>query len=148
MNLQNGSFCFTGTHGSLLIKEDDLVSRKFLMLLEGECMGVPDKEVAHRYGYSRQYYYVILKSFKSKGIEGLRNQRSGPKKKHVRTNEVINQIISHRFLDPNASSAVIAQKMRQSGVKISKRSVERTITEKGLQKKTPFIKSEREGEGD
>ena len=41
-----------------------------------------------------------------------------------------------RFLDPQASTAVIAQKLRQTGLPISNRSVERVIAEFGLQKKT------------
>jgi arginine repressor len=49
---------------------------------------------------------------------------------------VVTQIIRHRFLDPEASSDVIAQKLRQTGIKVSQRTVERTITEYGLQKKT------------
>lgn len=48
---------------------------------------------------------------------------------------MVSQIIRLRFLDPKASAEVIAQKLRQTGVKVSVRSVERTITEYGLQKK-------------
>jgi hypothetical protein len=46
------------------------------------------------------------------------------------------QVIRHRFLDPQASPDVIAQKLRQTGFEISTRSVERVISEYGLQKKT------------
>jgi hypothetical protein len=59
----------------------------------------------------------------------------------VRTPNVVTQIIRHRFLDPDAGAEVIAQKMRQTGVGVSRRSVERTITEYGLQKKTLQIPS-------
>jgi transposase len=146
MNREDKIFCFKGTHGSICIKEDDKVARKLLMILEGECMGVPNNIAAEKYGYCRQHYYTIVKSFKENGIEGLKEKPVGPKRKHIRTNEVINEIIRHRFLDPEASAAVIAQKIRQSGIKVSQRSVERTITERGLQKKTSFIKSGREAE--
>ncbi len=50
-----------------------------------------------------------------------------------------NQILRHRFLDPEATTAVITQKINQSGYIVSHRSVERTITEYGLQKKTSFV---------
>ena len=45
-------------------------------------------------------------------------------------------MIRHRFLDPDASAEVIAQKLRQTGFAISTRSVQRVIDEYGLQKKT------------
>ena len=53
-----------------------------------------------------------------------------------RTGELVRQVIRHRFLDPDATAEVIAQKLRQSGLPISNRSVERVIAEYGLQKKT------------
>jgi hypothetical protein len=45
-------------------------------------------------------------------------------------------VIRHRFLDPDASAEVIAQKLRQCEWPISTRSVERVIEQFGLQKKT------------
>jgi hypothetical protein len=45
-------------------------------------------------------------------------------------------VIRHRFLDPEASAGVIAQKLRQTGFVISTRSVERAIADFGLQKQT------------
>ena len=140
MNPEDETICFTGTHGSMRIKKDDIVARKFLMIVESECMGVSNIEAAQKYGYCRQHYYTIVKSFKTNGIEGLQSKPFGPKKKHVRTDEVVDLIIRHRFLDPDASAGVIAQKLQQIGIKVSKRSVERTITEKGLQKKTSLVK--------
>ena len=147
MALHNESICFTGSHGSLSIKSDDIVTKKILMIIEGECMGVCDRNAAKKYGYSRQHYYIILNSFKENGVAGLMNKQPGPKKNYVRTKKIVHQIIRHRFLDPDTSAAVIAQKMRQSGYNVSHRSVERTITEYGLQKKTPFIKSGKRGRG-
>jgi hypothetical protein len=53
-----------------------------------------------------------------------------------RTEEMVRQIIRHRFLDPDASAEVIAQKLQQAHHLISIRSVERVISDFGLQKKT------------
>jgi hypothetical protein len=58
-----------------------------------------------------------------------------------RTAEVVRQVIRHRFMDLDASPEVIAQKLRQSGWKVSTRSVERIIAEYGIQKKTPRVPS-------
>ncbi len=119
---------------NLSIKESDLVLKKFMMLYEGECtIGV--KEALKKYNYSEQQYYKLLREYKEKGMQALVNKKRGVKKNFVRTKEVENQIIRLRFLDPFSSAKVIAQKMSQMGYKVSIRSVERTITEYGLQKK-------------
>ena len=67
---------------------------------------------------------------------GLQGHKPGPKRNYVRTNEVVRQVIRHRFLDPDATIDIIAQKLRQSGFPVSVRSVVRVIEEYGLQKKT------------
>ena len=52
--------------------------------------------------------------------------------------------LRHRFLDPDASAEVIAQKLSQNGWEISIRSVQRVIEEFGVQKKTlPLPPAER-----
>ncbi len=78
----------------------------------------------------------MLLQFNEGGILALQNQKRGPKTKSVRTEEVERQVIRHRFLDPDASIDVIAQKLRQAGIGISTRSVQRVIEKYGLQKKT------------
>jgi hypothetical protein len=49
---------------------------------------------------------------------------------------LVRQVIRHRFLHPEASVEVIAQKLQQNGFLISIRSVRRVIEGYGLQKKT------------
>lgn len=116
-----------------IIDENDSLSVKLLMLYEGHCtIGV--QEAIKKYGYTEQRYYQLLDKFKKDGSHGLIDKKTGSSKKPVRTNEVVNQIIRHRFLDPLASASVLAQKITQSGYKISTRSVERTISEFGLKK--------------
>lgn len=119
----------------LRIKEDDKASHKFLMLIEGT-YGIGVKRSIEKYGYTEQRYYQLKKGFIAEGFEALVESKRGPKDRHVRKRQVDMQIIRLRFLDPDAGAAVIAQKLNQTGVKISQRSVERTITEYGLQKKT------------
>jgi len=105
-----------------------------MMLYEGECV-IGVKEALKKYGYSEQRYYQLLRDYNVAGFEALVNKKRGVKSNHVRTKEVENQIIRLRYLDPFQSAEVISQKMNQMGYKVSVRSVERTITEYGLQKK-------------
>jgi transposase len=128
----------SGPGGTLSIHPDDTAARKFAMLVEGRCMGLGPTKAAEKYGYSKQWFFKVWHDYHEGGIEALMKKKTGPKKNFVRSKVVINQIIRHRFLDPDASIAVITQKLNQSGFKVSLRSVERTITEYGLQKKRPI----------
>lgn len=121
---------------SLTISPRDTVAWKLLMLFEA-ASHTQDKieNIAKKYGYTREHFYVIKKAFESQGSKGLIDKPQGPKRNYRLTKEIEKQIIRHRFLDPEASSEVITQKMQQAGYVISQRSVERAINEWGLQKK-------------
>jgi len=125
-----------GPSGELFVPTDDEITPRFLMLYEGECEGFGAAAAAQKYGFTRQRYYQMLRSFQDQGILALQPQKRGPKTKSVLTEEVERQVIRHRFLNPDASVDVIAQKLRQAGFPVSTRSVERVIEKYGLQKKT------------
>lgn len=120
-----------------VIDQNDSLGKKLAMLIEGHCtIGV--KDAIKKYGYTEQRYYQLLKKYHESGSLALVDKKTGSDKQPVRTKEVRNQIIRLRFLDPLADTAVIVQKLNQIGYRVSKRSVERTITEFGLQKKRMF----------
>jgi len=125
-----------GPAGSLDVLADDEVTRKLAMLIEGECQGLGPCAAADKFGFSKQRYFQIRHAFRDQGAAALRSQQRGPKGPHRRTDEAVRQVIRHRFLDPDASAEVIAQKIRQAGLPLSTRSVERVIADFGLQKKT------------
>jgi len=131
----------SGPHGALPLKENDEITLKLAMLFEGECEGIGPTKAAEKYGYTRQRYHQLLQQFKQGGAEALKSQKTGPKGNYRRTDEVVRQIIRYRFLDPKISAEVIAQKLVQGGYPIAIRSVERVISEYGLQKKTSFVSS-------
>ncbi|MFO7986440.1 MAG: helix-turn-helix domain-containing protein [Desulfatiglandaceae bacterium] len=135
---------FWGAAGTLPIHPDDTVAKRLAMLIEGNCLGVRVDQAAQKYGLSRARYFQLQQAYREGGTEALKPKKKGPKKKSVRTDQVITQILRYRFLDPDASVAVLTQQLNQQGTRISQRSVERTITDYGLQKKTPHGKS---GEG-
>ena len=130
-----------GEYGMLPVAEQDEVTRKLAMLIEGECEGLGRTEAARKYGYTRQRYAQLLSAYQEFGSAALCSRPRGPKRNYRRTDELVRQVIRHRFLDPDASVEVIAQKLRQTGFAISIRSVERVIAEYGLQKKTLSMSS-------
>ena len=128
-----------GPGGCLAVQQNDEVARKLLMLIEGECGEAGPIEAAKKFSYSKQRYFQLRTAFQEQGSAALQSQKRGPKNNYRRTDEVVKLAIRYRFLDPSASPAVIAQKLRQDGWVISLRSVERIIAEYALQKKTPQI---------
>jgi transposase len=124
-----------GSAGRLPVPTDDPLLTNLALIVEVVCEGRSVAQTAAKYGYSRQRFYQLKAAFAQHGMEALRPQKRGPKAPSKRTTPVVLQIIRHRFLDEEASPAVIAQKLRQAGVGVSIRSVERTLQEYGLQKK-------------
>ncbi len=124
-----------GDAGSLAFPENDLVIRKLAMLVEGECGGLGADGAAAKFGYSRARYYQLRTTCRDYGVKALADGQRGPQRNYRRSEETVRRIIRYRFLDPDASAEVVAQKLKQDGVRISVRSVERVITDYGLQKK-------------
>jgi hypothetical protein len=127
--------------GSLPIAENDEITRKLAMLIDGECGTEGIDRVAAKFGFSRQRYFQLRALFLKKGGKGLLSFKRGPKSNYRRTQELVCQVIRHRFLDPDASTEVITQKLRQCNFRISKRTVDRVINQFGLQKKTLPVSS-------
>ncbi len=136
ISFSNDDLHFTGPGGSLTVHPDDEISRRLAMLLAGECDGLGAVEAARRFQFSRQRYYQLRSLFQKHGASALAPEIRGPKTDYRRTDQAIRLVIRHRFLDPEASADVIAQKLRQLEHGISTRSVERIIADYGLQKKT------------
>lgn len=132
----NSSAKLVGPSGSILLPEDDEITRKLAMLFEGECEDLGPTRAALKYGYSKQRYFQLLEELRTHGALALQSKLRGPKTNYRRTEELVRQIIRHRFLDPEASAEVIAQKLPQAQNAISIRSVQRVISDFGLQKKT------------
>jgi len=124
-----------GIRRDFIVNPEDKLAVKMAMLIEGLCtMGVHD--AINKYGYTEQRFYQLLNIYEEKGIGDLMDLKTGPKNCRIRTKAMVNQIISYRFSDPDASPSIIAQKLKQDGYSISESSVNRTIMEYGLQKKT------------
>jgi hypothetical protein len=137
LEFTTSSSALVGPCGSIPVLENDEITRKLAMLFEGQCEGLGATKAALKYGYSKQRYFQLLHEFQSHGAASLKSKPRGPHSNYRRTEELIRQVIRHRFLDPDASAEVIAQKLQQTGRSISIRSVERVIGDFGLQKKTP-----------
>jgi len=136
LQFSRSSSTLVGPGGSLAVPHDDEIVLKLAMLVEGQCTSLGSTKAARKYGFSKQRYFQLLHAFEAQGAAALKSKRRGPTSNYRRTDELVRQVIRYRFLDPEATVEVIAQKLRQAGYAISIRSVERVITDYGLQKKT------------
>ncbi len=141
LRIDQASLQLEGPEGSLPVSADDEITFKLAMLYEGQCEGSGASAAARKFGYTKQRYFQLLHAFLEKGAVALQSGKRGPKTNYRRTDEVVRQVIRHRFLDPEASPEVIAQKLRQGKWEISNRSVERIIETYGLQNKTLRVSS-------
>ena len=148
LEVSDGRLLLIGPEGTLDVPQNDEITRKLSMLFEGECEGLGAVKAAIKYGYTRQRYYQIKAAFTEEGASALMSKNRGPKTNYRRTPEVTRQIIRHRFLDPDASIEVIAQKINQCGMPISSASVGRVIEAFGLQKKTLQVSSRPDSDPD
>lgn len=143
LHIEGKTLLLEGPEGTLAVAEDDEITFKLAMLYEGECEGLGPVAAARKFGYTKQRYYQLLQAYSERGAIALATNKRGPKTNYRRTEEVVRQVIRHRFLDPKASAEVIAQKLQQGNWPISIRSVERIIEAYGLQKKTLRVSTRR-----
>jgi transposase len=124
-----------GEGGRLRVPRDDKLACRLLMILQAECGKDTHKDTAARYGCCKQTYYQWRAKYHKDGALALASHKRGPRRNYRRGGEALRQIVRHRFLDPEASADVIAQKLRQDGLQVSTRSVYRVLEDFGLQKR-------------
>src|ERR1051326_2862750 len=90
----------TGPGGTLPVASSDQLAHRFLMLLEGECLGENIAAVAQRYDLSRQRYYQLRQDYQDGGVAALTPEKTGPKTNYRRTDQLVRQVLRYRFLDP------------------------------------------------
>ena len=70
LSIQGTKRALQGPHGTLDILEEDEITLKLAMLIEGECEGVGPSEAARKFGYSKQRYFQLLHTFREQGAHG------------------------------------------------------------------------------
>ncbi len=121
-----------GPGGALPLRPGDEAASDLAMLLEGETSGRPLEEVLAAHGRSRSTYYEKLRRFRDQGLVGLMARPPGPRSPWRRPLEVVRFIVTARLRDPSRGAADIAGELAARGHPVSRRSVERTLTQFGL----------------
>ena len=68
-----------GHSGSILLPDDDEITRKLAMLFEGQCEGLGPTQAARKFGYTKQRYFQLLEQFELQGALALQSKVRGPK---------------------------------------------------------------------
>lgn len=68
-----------GNKGLLSVRESDEITRKLVMLIEGECEGLGASKAAQKHGWSRQRYFQIRNAFREEGAKALNSKKRAPK---------------------------------------------------------------------
>ena len=117
------------------LQESDKVTKKFLLLLESQGpLGI--EQACSKYGYSKQRYYQLLRDFRQWGMKGLIDRKPGPKTSSLEKDDLTKWVIRYKFQDSDITAAVITQKLKQQGYKVSERIVQQILSDYGLQKKS------------
>jgi transposase len=120
------------------------VALDLVMLIDGETSGRALDDVLAQYGRSRSTYYEKLRRFREGGVEGLLSRPPGPRSAWRRPLEVVRYIVTTRLRHPERGAAAIAEELARLGHSVSTRSVERTLTQFGLTRRSPCAPSERD----
>ena len=113
-----------------------------VMLIEGETSGRMLDDVLAQYGRSRSTYYEKLRRFREGGLEALLSRPPGPRSAWRRPLEVVQYIVRARLRDPERTPAAIADDLARLGHAVSVRSVERTLSQFGLTRRSPRGRTE------
>ena len=102
------------------------------MLIAGETSGRPLDEILAEFQRSRSTYFEKLRLFRAHGLAGLLPRPTGPRQPWRRPLSVVAQIVMCRLRDPGRSAEAIAAELAQRQMRVSVRSIERTLSEFGL----------------
>jgi transposase len=106
----------------------DIVQVKYEMLRRAQVDGLPVSQAAEKFGLSRPAYYHALETFQANGLPGLIRKRSGPKKAHKLSDEVVDYLGQLRADDADVSVAVLVKKIRRKfRITVHPRSIERAL---------------------
>ncbi len=96
---------FVGPGGSLPLRENDEVSWKLAMLVEGECGKLGPSAAAKKFGFSRQRYFQLRKGFLKDG--GVRHRYIGDNTVRIFTDVVFprGSVVSENIVVEGALTA-------------------------------------------
>jgi transposase len=106
----------------------DLVQVKYEMLRRVRADGYSVSHSAACFGLSRPSYYQARKAYQAGGLPALLPKKSGPRRAHKLSEEVVEVLREARAAEPESSPQALAQLVEQRfGLSVHRRSIERAL---------------------
>jgi transposase len=114
----------------------DLPQVRYEMLRSARVENSSVAEACKLFGFSREYFYKLERSFTARGYVALLGSPMGRRPLIALNQEVINFIVHRKLEHPKLSTEVLRQEIqRQYQVDCSRRTVERMVEKVGLGKR-------------
>lgn len=115
----------------------DLVQVKYEMLRRVRTEGLPLRQAAAAFGFSRPAFYQAQAAFDAQGLQGLLPRRRGPKGAHKLTDAVMGFIEQALEEDAALRAPALAQRVQKAlGVRVHPRSIERALARRQKKRQT------------
>lgn len=112
----------------------DLIQVKYEMLRAVAKEGQPVKRVAAHFGLSRPTFYATKLTLEQEGLSGLIPKKTGPKKRHKLTTQVMAFLQDELAKDNTLNALALAKRIKKKfSTQVHPRSIERALA---AQKKT------------
>jgi transposase len=106
----------------------DLLQVKYEMIRRAQIDEAPVGKAAEAFGFSRPSFYKARDAFADGGLAGLLPRRSGPRKAHKLSPEVMAFIEDQRVADRSLTAAALVPLVKERfGVEVHPRSIERAL---------------------
>lgn len=107
---------------------NDLIQVKYEMIRRVKKDGWSIKKAAKTFGFSRPSFYKAKKAFEQQGITGLIPEKTGPKKPHKLSREVIKYLEKLQCQTPKLKAQTLTHRIKEKfEVKIDTRSIYRAL---------------------
>ena len=114
----------------------DLPQVRYEMLRAARVEGLSVAKACHLFGFSREYFYRLERSFMERGYVALLGARMGRRPLIALNQEIVNFLVHRKIEEPQVSGEQLRKEIKSLyKVDCSRRTVERTLEKVGLGKK-------------
>ena len=114
----------------------DLPQVRYEMIRAARVGNISVSEACKLFGFSREYFYKLERSFMARGYVALLGSTMGRRPIIAINQEVVNFIVHRKIEEPKVSGENLRQEIRRLyNVDCSRRTVERAVEKLGLTKK-------------
>ena len=114
----------------------DLPQVRYEMIRAARINGIPVTTACKLFGFSREYFYKLERTFMNRGYVGLLGSTMGRRPLIALNQEIVNFIVHRKIEDPVLSGEDLRKEIQKIyQVDCSRRTVERIVEKLGLGKK-------------